>query len=436
MAGKPIDGKDFRQSALETLAATGTFLFLRMESQMTEGRSSDPPTPEPIPFIDLKAQFQTIREEILQSVERVFDNQAFILGDEVSEFEYDLAQYCDSREAIGCSSGSDALLLALLGLEIGPGDEVITSPFTFFATAGSITHCGATPVFVDIEPGTFNINPDAIEAAITPRTKAIMPVHLFGQCADMEPIWRIATRHGIPIVEDAAQAIGAEYRGRRAGVLGRVGCFSFFPTKNLGAAGDAGAITTDDPELAARLRRLRVHGDVGGYQHAEVGFNSRIDAIQAGVLKAKLAHLDSWSDARAENATLYRELITAKGLEESIALPVETGEGRHIYNQFSIRVLNGRRDEVMNELRARGIGCTIYYPRSLHLQDCFAKLGYCEGDLRESERAAAEVLALPIYAELPDSHQERLVDSLAEIVQTGDPSTVSFPFDMPDRKAA
>jgi dTDP-4-amino-4,6-dideoxygalactose transaminase len=418
------------------LAATGTFLFLRMESQMTEGRSSDQPTREPIPFIDLQAQFRTIREDILQSVERVFDNQAFILGDEVSEFEYDLAQYCDSREAIGCSSGSDALLLALLGLEIGPGDEVITSPFTFFATAGSITHCGATPIFVDIEPGTFNINPDAIEAAITPRTKAIMPVHLFGQCADMEPIWRIATRHGIPIVEDAAQAIGAEYRGRRAGVLGRVGCFSFFPTKNLGAAGDAGAITTDDPELAARLRRLRVHGDVGGYQHAEVGFNSRIDAIQAAVLKAKLAHLDAWSEARAKNAALYRELISAKGLEESITLPVETGEGRHIYNQFSIRVLNGRRDEVMNELRACGIGCTIYYPRSLHLQHCFNKLGYQEGDLRESERASAEVLALPIYAELPDSHQEQLVDALAEIVQTGDPSTVSLPFEMPDRKAA
>ena len=418
------------------LAATGTFLFLRMESQMTEGRSSDQPTREPIPFIDLQAQFRTIREDILQSVERVFDNQAFILGDEVSEFEYDLAQYCDSREAIGCSSGSDALLLALLGLEIGPGDEVIPSPFTFFATAGSLTHCGATPIFVAIEPGTFNINPAAIEAAITPRTKAIMPVHLFGQCADMEPIWRIATRHGIPIVEDAAQAIGAEYRGRRAGVLGRVGCFSFFPTKNLGAAGDAGAITTDDPELAARLRRLRVHGDVGGYQHAEVGFNSRIDAIQAAVLKAKLAHLDAWSEARAKNAALYRELISAKGLEESITLPVETGEGRHIYNQFSIRVLNGRRDEVMNELRACGIGCTIYYPRSLHLQHCFNKLGYQEGDLRESERASAEVLALPIYAELPDSHQEQLVDALAEIVQTGDPSTVSLPFEMPDRKAA
>ena len=271
---------------------------LRMESQMTKALSSDHITPEPIPFIDLKAQFQTIREETLEAVQRVFENQSFILGDEVSEFEYDLAQYCDSREAIGCASGSDALLLALLGLEIGPGDEVITSPFTFFATAGSITHCGATPVFVDIEPGTFNICPEAIEAAITPNTRAIMPVHLFGQCADMEPIWRLATRHGIPVIEDAAQAIGAEYRGRRAGVLGRAGCFSFFPTKNLGAAGDAGAITTDDPELAARLRRLRVHGDVGGYSHAEVGFNSRIDALQAAVLKVKLGHLETWSEAR------------------------------------------------------------------------------------------------------------------------------------------
>lgn len=403
---------------------------------MTEAFSSDQTTAEPIPFIDLQAQFQTIREEVFEAVQRVFESQAFILGDEVSEFEYDLAQYCDSREAIGCSSGSDALLLALLGLEIGPDDEVITSPFTFFATAGSITHCGATPVFVDIEPGTFNLCPEAIEAAITPRTKAIMPVHLFGQCADMEPIWRIATRHGIPVIEDAAQAIGAEYRGRRAGVLGRVGCFSFFPTKNLGAAGDAGAITTDDPELAARLRRLRVHGDIGGYQHSEVGFNSRIDALQAAVLKAKLGHLESWSQARRQNAATYRALFAEHALDDAIELPVESAEGRHIYNQFTVRVLNGRRDEVMKELQARQIGCTIYYPRPLHLQQCFAKLGYREGDLRESERAAAEVLALPIYAELPVAHRVRIVDTLAEILGEQSSATVSFPFDMPESRAA
>jgi dTDP-4-amino-4,6-dideoxygalactose transaminase len=408
-----------------------------MESQMTRSLSSEQTTPEPIPFIDLKAQFETIREETLEAVQRVFENQAFILGDEVSEFEYDLAQYCDSREAIGCASGSDALLLALLGLEIGPGDEVITSPFTFFATAGSITHCGATPVFVDIEPGTFNVCPEAIEAAITPNTKAIMPVHLFGQCVDMEPIWRLATRHGIPVIEDAAQAIGAEYRGRRTGVLGRAGCFSFFPTKNLGAAGDAGAITTDDPELAARLRRLRVHGDVGGYSHAEVGFNSRIDALQAAVLKVKLGHLETWSEARRSNAATWRELLGDRSLEEAIELPVEVEGCRHIYNQFSIRVLDGRRDEVLQKLRDRKIGCTIYYPQSLHLQDCFASLGYREGQLPESERAASEVLALPIYAEMPESHQVRAADAIAEILTEGQSrSTVSFPFEMPDSRAA
>jgi dTDP-4-amino-4,6-dideoxygalactose transaminase len=435
---KPIDGKDFRHIRLfRQLPERPDENSLRMESQMTRSLSSEQTTPEPVPFIDLKAQFETIREETLEAVQRVFENQAFILGDEVSEFEYDLAQYCDSREAIGCASGSDALLLTLLGLEIGPGDEVITSPFTFFATAGSITHSGATPVFVDIEPGTFNICPEAIEAAITPNTKAIMPVHLFGQCADMEPIWRLATRHGIPVIEDAAQAIGAEYRGRRAGVLGRAGCFSFFPTKNLGAAGDAGAITTDDPELAARLRRLRVHGDVGGYSHSEVGFNSRIDALQAAVLKVKLGHLETWSEARRSNAATWRELLGDRGLEEAIELPVEVEGCRHIYNQFSIRVLDGRRDEVLQELRDRKIGCTIYYPQSLHLQDCFASLGYREGQLPESERAASEVLALPIYAEMPESHQVRAADAIAEILTEGQSrSTVSFPFEMPDSRAA
>ncbi|MFP6764237.1 MAG: DegT/DnrJ/EryC1/StrS family aminotransferase, partial [Planctomycetaceae bacterium] len=408
-----------------------------MESQMSEALPLDQNTDEPVPFIDLKAQFQTIRDEINEAVQRVFENQAFILGDEVSEFEFDLAQYCDSREAIGCASGTDAILLSLLALEIGPGDEVITSPFTFFATAGSIVRCGATPVFVDIEPGTFNICPAAIEAAVTPATKAIMPVHLFGQCADMEPIWRIAARTGVPVIEDAAQAIGAGYGGRRAGVLGRVGCFSFFPTKNLGAAGDAGAITTDDPDLAARLRRLRVHGDVGGYRHTEVGFNSRLDALQAAVLKVKLRHLDAWSAARVDNAAIWRELIVERGLEDVIQLPIEHGEGRHIYNQFSVRVLNGHRDEVLKSLRDRQFGCTIYYPQSLHLQACFSDLGYREGILPQSELAAAEVLALPIYAELPDSHQVRFVDALAEIVgEIRTRSTVSFPFNMPDSRAA
>jgi len=410
---------------------------LRMESQMTEALSSDQSTAEPVPFIDLKAQFQAIRGEINTAVQRVFENQTFILGDEVSEFELSLAQYCDSREAIGCGSGSDAILLSLLALEIGPGDEVITSPFTFFATAGSIVRCGATPVFVDIEPGTFNISPAAIEAAVTPATRAIMPVHLFGQCAEMEPIWRTAARHGIPVIEDAAQAIGAGYGGRRAGVLGRVGCFSFFPTKNLGAAGDAGAMTTDDPDLAARLRRLRVHGDVGGYCHTDVGFNSRLDALQAAVLKVKLCHLDTWTAARIRNAAIWRELIIDRGLEDVITLPAEHGDGQHIYNQFSIRVLNGHRDEVLQALRARQLGCTVYYPQALHLQACFTGLGYREGVLPQSELAATEVLALPIYAELPDSHQVRFVDALVEICgEIRTRSTVSFPFNMPDSRAA
>lgn len=371
----------------------------------------------PVPFIDLVAQHQTIKTEVMETVNNVFEEQKFVLGDEVSELEKEIAAYCDSREAIGCASGTDALVLSLMALNIGPGDEVITSPFTFFATAGAIYRVGAHPVFVDIEPGSFNINPELIESAITPQTKAIMPVHIFGQCADMEPIWRLAVRDRLAVIEDACQAIGAEYNGRRAGVLGAVGCFSFFPTKNLGGAGDGGIMTTDDVELAKRLRRLRVHGDVGQYRHTEVGINSRLDALQAAVLRVKLAHLDDWSNARGENARRYDELIAHYELQDVVTTPQIMPEQRHVYNQYTTRVSSDIRDAVVQNMRDLGVGAAIYYPQPLHLQECFENLGYKEGDFPESEKASAEVISLPIFAELTIAQQESVVRGMAYAVQ-------------------
>ncbi len=373
-------------------------------------------TTQPVPLIDLVAQYETIRDEVQEAVQRVFENQAFVLGDEVSNFENQVAEYCDSTHAIGCASGSDALLLALMALEIGPGDEVITTPYSFFATASAIVRTGATPVFVDIDPETYNLNTEQIELAMTRRTKAIMPVHLFGQCAEMDPIWRIATQYGLAIIEDAAQAIGASYRGRKAGVLGSIGCFSFFPTKNLGGAGDGGLVTTDDKDLAARLRRLRVHGDVGGYTHVDVGINSRLDALQAAVLAVKLRHLDAWSDARRENAQRYQELFSEFELRERVGLPEQVEERHHVYNQFTIRVSGGQRDEVLKRLRERQVGCSIYYPKPLHLQECFSNLHYVQGDFPEAERAADETIALPIYAELGAERQRIVVENIHQIL--------------------
>ena len=373
-------------------------------------------SPQPVPLIDLVAQYETIRPDIQEAVTRVFENQAFVLGSEVEDFESEIATYCDSRHAIGCASGSDALLLALMALDIGPGDEVITTPYSFFATASSIFRTGARPVFVDIDPVTYNLDPGAVEAAVTSRTAAIMPVHLFGQCAEMEPIWRVAVRHGLAIVEDAAQAIGASYQGRKAGVLGTLGCFSFFPTKNLGGAGDGGIITTDDADLAARLKRIRVHGDVGGYQHTEVGINSRLDAVQAAVLSVKLRRLDTWSEGRRQNAAHYSELFDEAGLIGAVELP-ETGSSRqHVFNQFTIRICSGNRDDVIRELRSRQIGCSIYYPRPLHLQECFADLGYRAGDFPEAECAARETIALPIFAELGSERQRQVVWALRDAI--------------------
>lgn len=391
----------------------------------------------PVPLIDLTAQYRTIQPEVTAAVQRVLESQCFILGDEVNELECDAAQYCDARDAIGCASGSDALLLSLMALAVGPGDEVITTPFTFFATAGAIARTGATPVFVDINPETYCIDPVAVDDAINSRTKAIIPVHLFGQCADMDALLRISVKRDVPLIEDACQAIGAEYNGRKAGVLGATGCFSFFPTKNLGGAGDGGLITTDDAELSKRLRRLRVHGDVGGYTHVELGINSRLDAIQAAILRVKLPLLDQWSEARRTNAARYRELFADRGILDDIELPVEKAYGKHVYNQFTVRIRGDRRDALVKGLRERQIGCNVYYPVPLHVQKCFEHLGYEHGDMPESEAASREVVSLPVFPELTEAQAVRVADGLAAtLAEVRRSNTVSFPFSLPHTKAA
>lgn len=392
--------------------------------------------PEPVPFIDLVAQYQTIRDEVKQTVDEVFETQRFVLGEEVEQLEAEIADYCDARYAIGCASGTDALILSLMALGIGPGDEVITSPFTFFATAGAIHRVGARPKFVDIDPVTYNLDPQQVEDAIDDKTKAIMPVHIFGQCAEMETLWRLAVRHNIPLIEDACQAIGAEYRGRRAGVLGTVGCFSFFPTKNLGGAGDGGMITTDDGDLATRMRSLRVHGDAGGYNHVEVGFNSRLDALQAAVLRVKLRHLEDWSEGRRQNARRYGELFRGLNLLSSIETPVTAADRRHVFNQYTLRIRGGVRDSVMEYLRGEGVGCAVYYPISLHMQKCFEYLDYKPEDFPESMRASNEVLSLPIFSELKDEQLTRVATVLADAASAATP--LRFPATGTDvkRKAA
>jgi dTDP-4-amino-4,6-dideoxygalactose transaminase len=364
-----------------------------------------------VPLLDLRAQFQTIRGEVMAAVERVFESQHFILGPEVEAFERDAAEYCRIKHAIGCGSGSDALLLALTALGVGPGDEVVTASFSFFATAGSIARLGARPVFVDISPDDFNVDPNLIERAITPRAKAILPVHLFGQCAEMDAIREVADRHNLPVVEDAAQAIGAGYRERRAGAMGAVGCFSFFPSKNLGGAGEGGLMTTDDDDLAEKLRLLRVHGMQPKYYHKVVGVNSRLDALQAAVLGVKLKYLDRWSDARRRNAEHYDKLFAEAGVEE-VTTPAVRPNRRHIFNQYTIRC--SRRDELMDFLKRRGVGSEIYYPAPLHLQECFAHLGYKPGDLPATERASRECLSLPIYPELTEEMRQYVVEKIAE----------------------
>ncbi|QYO62206.1 DegT/DnrJ/EryC1/StrS family aminotransferase [Leptolyngbya sp. 7M] len=366
-----------------------------------------------IPLLDLKQQNESLRPEIEAALGRVLDTNSFILGGEVAELERELADYCGVKHAIGCASGSDALLLAMMVFDIGSGDEVITTPYSFFATVSAITRLGATPVFVDIDPETYNIDVDQIEAKITDRTKAIQPVHLYGQCADMAALNAITEKYGIPVIEDAAQAIGAEENGRRAGAMSAVGCFSFYPSKNLGGMGDGGFMTTNDDDIADKLRALRVHGSRERYYHKWVGLNSRLDGFQGAVLRVKLPHLDSWSDKRKANADLYRELFAKTALSEQIVLPSERTGCRHIYNQFVVRIPEVR-DSVRAFLTERGVGTDIYYPVPLHLQECFLYLGYAPGDLPESEIAAAETLALPIYPELCHEEIEYVVTSISE----------------------
>ncbi len=352
-----------------------------------------------VPLLDLKAQYRSIKAEIDAAVAEVFESQYFIMGPKVAECEQAVAAYCQCAHGIGVASGTDALLVALMTECIGPGDEVITSPYTFFATAGSISRTGAKPVFVDIDPVSYNIDPAQIEAAITPRTRAIMPVHLYGQLADMDAIMAIAEKHGLIVIEDAAQAIGAEHGGRRAGSIGTYGCFSFFPSKNLGGAGDGGMVTTQDADRAKRLGIMRVHGMEPKYYHHYIGGNFRLDALQAAVVSVKLRYLDQWTEARQRNARRYNELFAASGLAESgaLSLPREVAD-RHIYNQYVVRA--ERRDDLIEHLKAAQVGCEVYYPVPLHRQECFASLGYAEGSMPESERAARETLALPVYPEL------------------------------------
>lgn len=370
-----------------------------------------------VPLLDLTAQHALLRREFSRAIERVIDNNAFILGVEAQKLEAEIADYSHCKHAIACASGSDALLLALMALDIKADDEVITTPYTFFATASAITRLGATPVFVDIEPRTFNINPQLIERAITKNTKAIMPVHLFGQCAVMDEINHVAATHTLPVIEDAAQAIGAEDANRRAGSMSLAGCFSFYPAKNLGAMGDGGMITTNDDEFAERLRVLRVHGETSRYHHKYIGINSRLDGMQAAILSIKLKHLDAWSDARARNAATYKTLFDEASLSELVQLPFVRPNTRHIFNQFVIRVDERRRDALIEHLNTQKIGNAIYYPVPLHLQECFAYLGYKRGDFPASERAAQETLALPIYSELTQSQQAYVVKAIASFFQ-------------------
>ncbi len=365
--------------------------------------------PSPVPLLDLKAQYAPLREEILAAITRVCDSQRFILGPEGEALERELAALIGVTHAIGVSSGTDALLVSLMALGIGAGDEVITSTFSFFATGGCSVRAGATPRFVDIDPVTFNLDPQAVERAVTPRTRAIIPVHLYGLCADMDPILAIARRRDIAVIEDACQAIGARDKDRPAGGMGALGCFSFFPSKNLNAFGDAGLVTTNDDELAKRVRRLRVHGSERKYYHQEVGGNFRLDELQAAILRVKAPHLERWNEGRRANAARYARLFAEAGVK-GVTLPAEPPGYRHIYHQYVIRTRH--RDALRAHLTETGIGTEVYYPVPLHLQDCFADLGYGPGDCPHAEAAAREVLALPIYAELSEEQQRTVARAI------------------------
>ena len=368
-----------------------------------------------VPLLDLQAQYRPLRDEILAALTRVSDSQRFVMGPEIAALEGELARMLDVRHAVAVSSGTDALLLALMTVGVCAGDEVVTSAYSFFATAGVIARLGARPVFVDIDPVTFNIDPAQLAAAVTPRTKAIEPVHLFGLSADLDPILDEAPRCGVPVIEDAAQAIGATCRSRKVGGIGTIGCFSFYPSKNLGAFGEAGLLTTNDPSLARRARLLRNHGMEPKYYHSMVGGNFRMDEVQAAVLRVKAPHLEAWTEARRVNAARYVRMIGDAGLHDRVALPTEPRDRRHVFNQFVIRAPD--RDGLKRHLDARGIGSEIYYPVPLHLQPCFADLGHRAGEFPHAERAAKESLAIPVYGELSVEQQQAVVDAIAAFVQ-------------------
>lgn len=371
-----------------------------------------------VPLIDLSGQHESLRPNLLEAVARIIDSQQFVLGSEVASLEEEIASYSTTSFAIGCASGSDALLLALMALDIKAGDEVITTPFTFFATGSAIARLGARPQFVDIDPRTYNIDAALVEAAINERTRAILPVHMYGQCADMDALLEIGRRHDLPVIEDAAQAIGATDSGRRAGSMGQLGCFSFYPTKNLGGAGDGGMVVTSDESLATHLRKLRVHGGATEYQHDEIGINSRLDALQAAILRVKLKHLDEWSEARRSKAAIYDELLQEAERAGRFVRPFVRVAARHIFHQYVIRA-PGYRDELIQHLSAHGVGNKIYYPVPLHLQQCFSYLNYKQGEFPEAERASLETVALPCFPELTEQQQHYVADVLSEFVTAG-----------------
>ncbi len=390
-----------------------------MDGSSRKDIAAAPEAPLPaVPLLDMQRQYEPLREAIRGAIDRVCESGRFILGPDCEQLEQGIVAFSGAKHAIGCASGSDALLLALMALDIKPGDEVIVPSFTFFATASAVSRLGATPVFVDIDPVTFNIDPAAILPRISSATKAIIPVHLFGQCADMHAIQAIAAAHGLPVVEDAAQAIGAAFAEQSAGAIGDIGCFSFYPTKNLGGFGDGGMLTTNSDELAERLKLLRAHGMAPRYYHKVVGINSRLDSIQAAVLNVKLPHLNRWAQLRRANAEFYLQLFREHGLDRALGLPTTAPDRRHVWNQFVVRVPGGRRDALRAHLTAAKVGTEIYYPLGLHEQECFCSLGYQKGSLPHAEQASAEVLALPIFPELRVVEQRAVVSRVAEFFKS------------------
>ena len=365
-----------------------------------------------VPFVDLSVIHDPIRERILAAMEDVLARERYILGPDVSAFEEEIASFLSVDHAIGVSSGTDAVLLALMALGVGPGDEVVTTPFTFVATANTISRLGATPVFADIDPESFNLSPESVELAITPATKAVVAVHLFGRSSNMDALSEVARRRGVPLIEDCAQAIGAEWGGRRVGSIGRLGCFSFFPAKNLGCLGDGGLVTTRDAELAQTIRTLRAHGATASYMYEAIGGNFRLDALQAAVLRVKLPELEGWTQTRQDNALGYQERLRGRGLDHAISIP-EAGPGRHVWNQFVIRIPEGKRSDVFDALRDAEIGCAVYYPVALHRQRCFEGISRAPSGCPEADRACEEVLALPIAPGLTPEGQDEVVDTLA-----------------------